>query len=678
MRRRAFDIRKRFFSSRPDAPRLLRRHRFFLAAAGLIAASWAVLIAVVPAAGDSENDTGHVRVIEHTLPAPLRSYLAGLEEKRPPMPGYRAAVTIAAGEAPWPYMPPGAEAPPRVRQAYEHVCRRLAADGLLSTTAEAIRIIGVEQFSRGEQQDAELLKSVGLPVDLLRHFHVPGASEVERYPVLRWIMQQVMQDSLRGTGPGGDGEMKARLSAAAFRFIKSEAAFRAAADSGEAPIEMFRAQLPRGDYWRGMGDGSGVDVARQLLDAARDARFVFSMDGAAAHHFRALSSLWPFVGKGRVTVISEEVVVSQWTADNGRAGRVERPGEGRRLATLVPRYASRGEEGTVLVPGDSFIPAGLEKAGQVVVASPLLFQGGNLLLGVHPLNGWRYLLIGEAEIYRNMALGLSRPQVEEAFKAEFDADLIVVLPAASYHIDYEVSLRSVGDRILAFVNDTEAAVDIILAEGVDALRDGGMIDEADAARLKDQLRGGRRAGCAVELLGCVDRLSVGPGQYPESLARRFATSPVESGVANLQHFLLAIDLALASAPEGIAAVAEPGSAHHEYLSTFRRREADRAAIRRRLEELRFAVTPVPSLSDAERSVNYVNGIHGPGVYYMPAAGGFHARLDEAAMTAFSTALDPGVRVVPIFCGESERRSGGVRCAVAAYRGPASGGGSPQR
>ncbi len=52
-------------------------------------------------------------------------------------------------------------------------------------------------------------------------------------------------------------------------------------------------------------------------------------------------------------------------------------------------------------------------------------------------------------------------------------------------------------------------------------------------------------------------------------------------------------------------------------------------------------------------------------YIMPAYGGFYAPLDEAAAEAFAAELE-GVEVVPILCGESQRRVGAVHCSVSAY------------
>ena len=95
---------------------------------------------------------------------------------------------------------------------------------------------------------------------------------------------------------------------------------------------------------------------------------------------------------------------------------------GGEAVTLVPRYASRGEDGAVLVPGETFLVDGLAAAGLRIVRSPLHFQGGDLITAQDPATGQRTLLIGEADVYRNTMLGLTREQVLEAFGIEFGVD----------------------------------------------------------------------------------------------------------------------------------------------------------------------------------------------------------------------------------------------------------------
>ena len=91
------------------------------------------------------------------------------------------------------------------------------------------------------------------------------------------------------------------------------------------------------------------------------------------------------------------------------------------------------------------------------------------------------LLFGEAEIHRNHALGLSREQVLAAYRAEFGADRCIVLPTISFHIDYEVSIREIDGKLVAFVNDPLAAAKIIAKKSIDMLSRLKILDEPTAA-----------------------------------------------------------------------------------------------------------------------------------------------------------------------------------------------------
>src|SRR5690606_21986900 len=127
-----------------------------------------------------------------------------------------------------------------------------------------------------------------------------------------------------------------------------------------------------------------------------------------------------------------------------------------------------GEGRPVYLPGDSYLMDGLRSSGHRVLHSSLLFQGGNLLAVRDPRSKRRILLLGEGEVLRNMGLGLSREQVLEAFTRELGVDQCVVLPAVSYHLDFDVTVRAAGSDLIAFVNDPVAAVRQILVPGIRA------------------------------------------------------------------------------------------------------------------------------------------------------------------------------------------------------------------
>ena len=150
-----------------------------------------------------------------------------------------------------------------------------------------------------------------------------------------------------------------------------------------------------------------------------------------------------------------------------------------------------------------------------------------------PKTGERILLIGEGKIYRNTALGLTRDQVVDAFRIEMGVDRCVVLPAVSYHIDYEVCVRAVGDRLVAFVNDTPAAVKAIIATGLEALQSTAVLTTRDADAARAMLAAGHTRELVQLLDDKVFRGANQSRQFPESLARPFSKSLVDSGVGKI-------------------------------------------------------------------------------------------------------------------------------------------------
>lgn len=626
-------------------------------------------IAVASRAGSQVADSpapgidAQIRVIRHTPPASIAAFWASLPERHPTLPGFRAPITDSSA-APWPTHAPDDRSPEYMHRAARIVAERLAIDGLPLTLARVVEIVGLTNLNRGEAEDADLLRRTGLPVDLLSYYSIPGGASVERYPIVRYVQQ------LLASGRSAD-ELAGALRSLPFEFRKSSPEFRATSESEDRDVSMIRLQLPRGDYWRGIGDGSGLDVCRQLLDALPDARFLVSIEAVHVNSFLGFARLWlrnsswsKSSSDAHLTVVVEKLPVAEWAQDNGKMGILTSAADGsQRPATLAPRYANRGEEGTILVPGENLLLDGLRAAGHAVIQSPLLFQGGNVILATDPRTATRYLLVGEAEIYRNVALGLTREQVWHAFATEFDAGVEVEMFANSYHIDYEVSLRSVGGGLVAFVNDTTGAVSLLLRTGARVLRQAGLLEDATSQIVANKLAVDDILAAANLLRAAVDRHAVRPGQYPESLTAHFSTSLVDPGVANFQHFLLAMNLATALQDNTFTPSHE---AYREYLNVFRRRHAERAALRHTLESLGIKVVAVPSLAEGDRSLNYLNGIHARGKYLMPACGGLYADLDRAAAETFRREFGNQVEIIPVYCAESQRRYGALRCAAAAY------------
>lgn len=628
-------------------------------AALLVLLNVAFLHADSPAVASQESRLpvdAEIKIVHHEPSSEAAAYWSRIPEARPPLLGYRAVVDDAGPV--WPYALPAEDSAPYLRAAVDHVTTHLARDGLLKTLAHVLAIIGPTNLSRGEAEDLALLRQVGVPVDLLRYFPIPGAGPDDDYTIVRHILGILM------TGRSAD-QIGDDLRNFQFQFYKSEQRFRAASESGECEIALFRLQLSRGDYWRGVGDGSSLDIARQLSSAVPDARFVVSIERDQLKLMLGFARLWPLNRLDQLTVIAEPFEVSEWAQDNGKPGHFQLTDQSPAgPATIVPRFASRGEEGNIFAPGESHLWGGLKASGHTIVQSPLLFQGGNLMLVADPQVGWRYLLIGEAEVFRNLALGLTVDQVFDAFKVEFDADIVVVLPAVSYHIDYELTVRARKDGLTAFVNDTGAAVRTILRLGIKALHAAKVLSDEQFAQCIAHLEAGRLSEFLAIARPRLDATAVRRGQYPEALCDYFSAGPVDSGVGNFQSFLLAMDLAEAeSRPAGNST----GDAQFdEYLSAIRRRDAARRALLKKLEDVRFKIVPIPSLAEENRGLNHLNGIQTPESFLMPGSGGFFEEYDQIAAARLAKELGSEAKVVTILCGESQRRFGAIHCAVSAY------------
>ncbi|MEQ1730068.1 MAG: hypothetical protein ABL982_17005 [Vicinamibacterales bacterium] len=155
------------------------------------------------------------------------------------------------------------------------------------------------------------------------------------------------------------------------------------------------------------------------------------------------------------------------------------------------------------------------------------------------------------------------------------------------------------------------------------------------------------------------------GRFAFDFSEHFAAGPADSGVGNLQRFLLAIDLWTA-ARMGESSADELGvdTDSFAYLTSLRRREADRMRVAAALAGLGWKLVAIPGLSDEKRSLNPLNGLHLRGRYLMPAYGGIFAGLDDLARERLQEAFGPGVRIDPVATGETQRRAGGLHCAAA--------------
>ncbi|MGE3180765.1 MAG: hypothetical protein AB7N71_03985 [Phycisphaerae bacterium] len=611
------------------------------------------------------SSSSELSIAANRIAPPSVSRLASLPESPPPNRGFR--VEFADPDDTWPFELPGESESEAMRRAAEYVAKHLATDGLLRTTLQALQMLGAESFAADADPAWMRLRDVGIPVDLLAYFQNAdmNSDENARRVGTSWRSRAVenLKRLLQIAAKTDAQAASEAIQKWEFVFTPSEPTFRVFAESGQHDLAMLRLQLTRGDYWRGPGAGGGTDIARQISTALPDTPLTISIEDRFLEDFKKTVATWPARDPKQMLVIPESARISQWAQDNAKAGRIGTAPESR-IATIVPRYASHSETRSVYVPGDTAIWFQLRENGHTLISSPLLFQGGNLLAVDDPVTNRRVLLIGEAEIYRNIALGLREDQVRTAFQIEFGVDEVVTVPAVSFHLDLDVTFRRQGDELVAYVNDVHAAAAAILFLGIGPLVNAGVISEDVAQQAAEAIQLHNLQGYFDLIVPAVQKQASGTGQFAMSLAEHFAVSAVDNPIGNFQRFLLALDykMNLQMSPN----LPFPDRVNAAYIRSFHRLERDRAALHRILDQRGWKVVPIPSFAMAERSINYLNGIQSRNRYLMPAYGGLFAPLDEQVRSILKREMGDDVEIIPILCGESQCRVGGVHCSVAAY------------
>ncbi len=449
-----------------------------------------------------------------------------------------------------------------------------------------------------------------------------------------------------------------------FEFSQSMPGFSVATDDGEEEIAAVRMQMTNGNYWVGPGAGGTVDVARQMVEHLPGVPFLISIEDRFVDSFLQTAKTWRGMSAGQLTIFPEPLIVSQCAQDNGKSGTIlDKKTSSRRIATLVPRYASRSEDGSIFIPGESFLIDSLAATGHTIGQSPLLFQGGNLL-AIHDTRlKQRLLLVGEAEVYRNTSLGLTPQQTLEAFRVEFGVDRCLVVPAASFHIDFDLCVRAGTDRPTVFVNDPATASRTILELGIKAFRQHDILDAPTTENALRAIHDDKPQDFLKIIGPILGKQLDHEGHFKLSFANALSTGPTDSGVGNLNRFLVAMDWL-------VHAAIEPNDRHAAaYLRSFDRQEDDRTELTRLFLQLGYEVVEVPSTSDANRSINYINGLQVKGRYFMPAYGGLYAPLDQAAADIFHRTLGTSVEIIPIYCAETQCRAGALHCAASIYPKP---------
>lgn len=537
---------------------------------------------------------------------------------------------------------PTPDSPYELRRATELVTRRLAREGLLATAMEALRAHG----PAARADPAGALGRSGIPTDLLAMFELQGAGGFSRGGAAEWMVSRLAS----GAAPGA---IREDLRRAAFVPEPTLPGFTATDDSGTHTPLAVRLQLTRDDDWLGPGDGGSLDVARQLVAMLPEVPLIISSHESHADRIAARCAAWArSAGRGApITVIAEGWRLSQWAQDNARPGTVERA-DAPAPAALLPRYASRADECSAFVPGDTFAAESLACAGIEVARSPLHFQGGNMLCVCDGRR--RVLLLGEAEIARNIALGLNRDQTIRLFCAELGADEAAVLPGASYHLDYELFVRAGPNSApVACVADEAAGAEAVIDAGLDALVRSGALSPVgtDASRPR----------AAMEALA----RGFDPARgFISELASLFSTgAPGDPGAAALSVLLEAVDGALAR--ERIDAAAEHRMDRHALamLEARRRAAKDREQLRCLIADMGWRVVRVPSLPAPRHGLASLNAINAQHRALVPAGPDFFAAADARTHAALA---ECGIETAPVRTAESQRRHGALRCSAAVF------------
>ena len=531
---------------------------------------------------------------------------------------------------------------------------KLAFEGLIPTLVEAMQSLRRRNLWKDPAAACDRLEAVGFPVDLLSHFE-PLVREVEEAQSPRRA-PEAMVNRIHRWLEGSDVEAAPRRIVKWVRFHPRPWAvgFQASVETGELSLTQVRMQLG-GGYQDGVIPGGCLDVLANFVSAAPDLPLLVTVPSVVFEPFRNFAGRGLDLRKrGQLTLLRHEGQVSAWAQDNGKPGW-----QGSVPALLIPRYASVGEGESLIVPDDSMLMNGVAATGIRLAPSSLLFQGGNITVVRDPNTHERVLFIGEGEIWRNQALGLSPTQVQELFEAELGCDRSIILPAVSYHLDFDVQFRLSNGRILAFVNAPEKAAARIVSAGLRC------IATDDAAHLAYQTSfDAGRYGVLRSAIGedLARQASPSPSKLPAALAKRFMVSEADSGSLNLKCFLTALDFLACLDDSHVRLQDEAARAYLEAMARFRRRTEAQAQV---IASLGWPTARVPSLPEMGATANYLNGVNDRSRLFLPAWGGLYAPLDAEAKSAFFAALGTEVELIPILTAESQRTQGALHCLISA-------------
>lgn len=551
-------------------------------------------------------------------------------------------------------------------RARKTVGRNLAELGLIKTLSRVMREFPEFPYQHNGRANKALIEEIGFPVRLLNCYSIDAPQIAGLDQIVAALSRQACTQAPERSSASGQPKWK-------FEYTPTQHGFRLLPENGVCRIEAMRMQLYPLDYVKGPGDGCIVDIARQLLLATSREKFLISVSPAELIPLTGLIQAWNVPAPERVVLLEDESVSSQWAQDNCKTGAVyDRWGRFQEYVTLVPRFACVGEDYSEYRPAESFIFDQVQRAGWRVVQSPLLFQGGNILPVKHPKTGELTVFVGQAEVIRNTRLGLKKEEVLEAFRREWGADRIEVLPPLSFHIDLEVSFRWHKGRMIAFTNDSLAAARMIVRCGIKGLLSCSILTESEADELTWWLDHSEHQDQLLQILWSrVNEFRDEKGQFISDKAEFFAVSGEESGRVNLSRFLLGLDLLSAAHKQREkfwASLADQDARRDlfEYYRLLLEREEQRAQLKKRLLSLGIEVISLPSTSDDDVSLNYINMIQDLTTVYLPAFGGMFQDIDQKVVGTLQGFLGSMVRIHQIRNSATQSQCGGIHCSVSVY------------
>ncbi|MDB6130396.1 MAG: hypothetical protein JWM04_1503 [Verrucomicrobiales bacterium] len=549
-----------------------------------------------------------------------------------------------AGPFSSPQFPTNISQPPKVSRATAFIQKQLASLGLIETLAQSLIIIGPGEPIPSGANEQDFFLGIGIPFDFLQHFHSPRNLETYEY------IKQCVQ-----ANPNDSAALHEALKQIEFRYKASKPGLSLSLEDGTSDPSLLRLQMG-GGFRKGIIPGGSIEVSEHLLQAFTNANVVLTTPTEITTNLAsAANSWWKLSRSNQLVFITTPYPLVAWAQDNGKPAFYINSSNKQEHVTIIPRFASQGESVTTWFPGENAALNLFAKAGHSVIQSPLLFQGGNLLMIRNPATREKILITSETEIHRNIALGLNRTQVIEAFRTEFGGDRIVVLPLVSFHLDYDISIRVVGKDIYCLVNDPVSMAGLIVDKGISQLLSASKINPARAEILKTKTHSEKPGEAMREIQIILKNLQGPTGAYPASLAKLFAVQPSDAATFNLQIFCTAVDILEATDPR------ENSPTPASYLRSLKRTLDANEALHDELRKLEWKLIAVPSMPDLYKSANYLNGIQGERKFVMPGLGGYYSWLDSLVQSKIETALGNQITVEILLCADLQQNHGALHC-----------------